>query len=287
MLNSLKLYLAMPCNEGRRIRTISRYFLAKSLKYAGITKKIDWPPGMNSKMFYRPNCTVSEKCLICGKYDHDTMRFLEEQLGAQEVFYDVGANVGPFSILASLCGATVFAFEGAPSTHKRLQENFLLNSIEVEHALNLAVSDTSKEVNFLDDEGSSVNQIVEDRACKVKAVSIDDFAETHPAPSFVKIDTEGHELKVIQGMQRVLGTGQVQFVSFEANGLLAESDLSLTGQIFRDHEFLVGLLDFDTRTFTVYDDLGDKSPTGDYLAIHSNYVEQLDKRGYQFRPTMG
>jgi len=58
-------------------------------------------------------------------------RFLIQQLKPGDIFIDVGAHYGYFSLLASqLVGTTgkVFAFEAAPETYKCLQKNSLSHS---------------------------------------------------------------------------------------------------------------------------------------------------------------
>ena len=62
-----------------------------------------------------------------------------------DVFVDVGANIGYFSLLtAKLVGPTgkVLAIEAAPFIFEKLFENIQKNGLQHIHALNLAVSDT-------------------------------------------------------------------------------------------------------------------------------------------------
>lgn len=233
-----------------------------------------------------PGCAVSEKMYIVGPYDFDSMSFLEKYVSPGDTFYDIGANIGPFSLLLGSNGANVFAFEGHPKTTERLKHNFCINNLPDQQAMNLAVSDSSGVVSFIDNTGSSINKIAKDgdQSIEVECTSIDDFTKNHPEPRFVKIDTEGHELKVILGMKKMLEKNVVDFVSFEANGLSPESDLSTIYDLLQSHSFSIGLIDYKNRKFTYLNNLGKKSPTGDYQALSSRLVDKIRSEGFSVEP---
>ena len=59
------------------------------------------------------------------------MGFLLHVLRSEDLFVDVGANVGSYTILAcSVVGARGISFEPVPSTYKRLVENMRLNHLD-------------------------------------------------------------------------------------------------------------------------------------------------------------
>jgi len=235
------------------------------------------------KIKAEPGCAVSEKVFVVGKYDFDGMNFLLENINESDVFYDIGANIGPFSLLVSLITKRIYAFEGHPRTTERLKYNFSLNNINTDRALNLAITSNVGYIQFKDQIGSSVNHILEDSnvGVTVPATSIDVFSNENELPTFIKIDTEGHELEIFRGMANTLALGKIKMISFEANGLSTLKDLQEIYETLTKYNYKVGLVDFENKTFQTKTDLGKKSETGDYQAISSVFLKEIEQKGYE------
>ena len=140
---------------------------------------------------------------------------LREHLRPGMTFYDVGANIGFFALLAArLVGerGRVVAFEADPEVAARLREHIVRNQFSWITAEENAVWSERKTVYFARTDpatspdrglghvvGSGAND-----AIQVQAVSLDDYAGTAPAPDFVKCDVEGAEVEVIRGAARLL-----------------------------------------------------------------------------------
>ena len=136
------------------------------------------------------------------------------------VFFDVGAHFGYYSLLASrLVGpdGAVHAFEPTPSTFEVLERNTA--SKPQIRANNLVLWSTPTTVRFQDygvtfsafnsvQEGGVSDNMRDGVAavpCSVPATSIDEYVrETGVTPNFVKLDAEGAELKIIDGMSETL-----------------------------------------------------------------------------------
>ncbi|MDQ1410580.1 MAG: hypothetical protein QOJ41_2315 [Acidobacteriaceae bacterium] len=133
--------------------------------------------------------------------------------------YDIGANIGFFSLLAArLVGATgcVTAFEADPEIAARLRENVVRNQgapISVEEK---AVWSSSSPVFFARaDTGVSpdrgLGHVIDTDAEKstsstirVEAISVDEYVRQSTAPDFIKCDVEGAEVEVFRGAARLL-----------------------------------------------------------------------------------
>jgi FkbM family methyltransferase len=140
------------------------------------------------------------------------------RLLAQEgmVVYDIGANVGFFSVLmARLVGPTgqVFAFEPLPENVRQIQYNARLNefaNIRVDLA---AVGDEEGTAAFRVTDFSTTGKL---RAIGNVGVQVDEipartrqldgmvFRAEIPAPSLIKMDTEGAEVAILRGAQQIL-----------------------------------------------------------------------------------
>lgn len=152
---------------------------------------------------------------FAGGGEPEVQQVLQNQLRPGMTFYDIGANIGLFSLIAArLVGASgrVVAFEADPEIAARLREHVSRNGFTWASVEEKAVWSEPKTVHFarIDPETSpdrGLGHVVatgEDGAIEVSAVSLDDFALTHAAPDFLKCDVEGAETEVFQGAARLL-----------------------------------------------------------------------------------
>lgn len=143
------------------------------------------------------------------------------------VFVDVGANVGDWSrlVLDYAPGARLIAFEPVPQVRERLAANLARGGAEIlPYALSNAVG--TVEINYTPGNShfSSIETIGEDMSMASEVVEVqrrtgeDVCAElgiTHIR--FLKVDTEGHDLKVIEGFRSLIDAGRVDVIQFEYN----------------------------------------------------------------------
>lgn len=153
------------------------------------------------------------------------LKFLElsTPLDEFQVVLDVGANVGKLTAqyLQHFPNAKVWAFEPVPATCNALRARFAYEPrVEIrQEALGSSQSTAPMQVA-----GTSVmNRIVDhaDPGGRYEHVSVrtgDAFlAETGlPAVDFLKIDTEGHDLKVLIGFSAALRRKAIRFIQVEA-----------------------------------------------------------------------
>jgi len=133
-----------------------------------------------------------------------TVEWIESSIRPGDVFYDIGANVGSYSLIAAKAtanGARIFAFEPSAGPFYDLARNVLLNGCAesiVPLPLALGSSNGPLEVaRRASDEAGSF---------PVVSIRIDDLVERFglPVPTHAKIDTDGHELGVLLGAERTL-----------------------------------------------------------------------------------
>ncbi|MDT3443989.1 FkbM family methyltransferase [Pseudofrankia sp. BMG5.37] len=141
--------------------------------------------------------------LYCRLPEWESMRFVRDTLRPGDVFVDVGANVGTYTLLAAgRPGVRVVAFEPSSATYLRLTENLRLNPwLEVD-ARRAAVGDTNGMVELtvgLD----TVNHVVDGTSTgrpieRVPIVRLDSELSDEPV-GIIKIDVEGLEPAVLAG----------------------------------------------------------------------------------------
>jgi FkbM family methyltransferase len=131
----------------------------------------------------------------------------------RDVLYDIGANVGFFTVLAArLVGPAggVVAFEPLPETAKAARRNADLNGFAHVTVLALAVGRRAGAAKLELREESTwarlANESTTGPTVDVEVVAIDDLVDAGRVrpPNFVKIDVEGAELDVIEGMRRTI-----------------------------------------------------------------------------------
>ena len=116
---------------------------------------------------------------------------------------DIGANLGLHSILLSKCGYEVTCYEPDPVHFSILKQNMELNNISKVKAYNSAVSNTSKEMEFVrvlgNTTGSHLAGAKANPYGKLERfpVKLESFKALIAKTDLVKIDAEGHEKEIL------------------------------------------------------------------------------------------
>jgi len=149
-----------------------------------------------------------------GKGEKRVLSSLVSLLQNGDIVYDVGANVGTYSvILAKSVGASgkVFAFDPETESLVRLEENIKLNNLNNVAVINKALGEktVSGKLYISGTTGNFSLVNIYDKEAKSETVEIvngDDFAKQQniPAPKAVKIDVEGYEYSVLLGLKQTL-----------------------------------------------------------------------------------
>jgi FkbM family methyltransferase len=148
-----------------------------------------------------------------GSYEFEKQNLIAKMVSPGAVFYDVGAHVGFYTLLASSLVqkiGKVFAFEPFPKNIEYLEKHLMMNGVENVTLFKAAVSDHAGETAFQEGPGSSMGQISERGELVVELVALDDLFHKGllPLPYFIKIDVEGAELSVLTGARHMLTVGR-------------------------------------------------------------------------------
>jgi FkbM family methyltransferase len=168
-------------------------------------------------MRYLPISHAHVGSIAGGNLESAVQEAMVRHLGRGEVFYDIGANLGFFSLLAAhlsgLHEGRVYAFEAAPDNAEAVRRNAELNLIPnvVVIAKAVAARAGRGRLQVVDDQ--SWSKLAEygdhpytERVIDVELVAIDDLVrggELAP-PALVKIDVEGAEIAVLEGMRETI-----------------------------------------------------------------------------------
>lgn len=139
-----------------------------------------------------------------GYYEPEITEYLIESLQDSDVFYDVGAHCGYFSLLASkICKeGSIVSFEPFPPNFDFLNKIRNLNYTERWAIVNKAISNVSGQIGFQQGKTTSTGKVSNDSSFLVDKVNLDTFiAKTGLTPTVIKIDVEGHADKVLEGFR--------------------------------------------------------------------------------------
>jgi FkbM family methyltransferase len=163
--------------------------------------------------------------LYCGLMDFDEMMFMLHFLRSDNLFVDVGANVGVYSLLASgMTGARSRSFEPIPDTYARLREHVALNHLEDKiQCINKGVGEKQGTLTFSSDNNDCLNHVLTDmdkttHCVKVPVIRLDDL-EDLPAECIMKLDIEGYEWYALQGAESLLKSRKIKAIILEFNQL--------------------------------------------------------------------
>lgn len=186
--------------------------------------------------------------------------------GDGAVCFDVGANIGSFSLILGkrLPDCVIHAFEPAPNTFGILTKNIGRNNLPNVSPHQLAVAEANGSVRFTNEPSiSQRNHIVtaEERelaTCEVPSTSLDAFCELHDIPriGFIKVDCEGVEPLVLCGSRRLLGEKKIGAMLVE----VCPRNLSVFGFTIRD------LLDAVAEVPYSFHRFGDDGVVGEKLS---------------------
>lgn len=175
----------------------------------------------NSSFLAKKGLTGITGNIYSGLHEFEDMSFLLHFLRAEDTFYDIGANVGSYTILASkIRRSKTLAFEPSPITFQFLEQNAKLNEIEdLVRCLKLGVGDKEK-TTFFTKHNDTTNHIVlhhENNSIPIDLVTLDKYYPHH-IPTLLKIDVEGFELEVLKGASKTLADPSLKAIIIELNG---------------------------------------------------------------------
>jgi FkbM family methyltransferase len=169
-----------------------------------------------------------QRQIYLGTFEPAETRIVRDYLGPGMTFVDVGANVGYYTALAAKKlaggGGRIIAFEPSTYAFGKLQRFAETNQLDHVTAINAGLSDRSGKTKLYLGAGSNNHtptMVAHEGAnvTEVSIVTLDAEAERLGLDrlDLIKIDVEGHELKVLAGAERLLRERRIRAVLCEFN----------------------------------------------------------------------
>lgn len=189
------------------------------------------------KIVLEPSSSYGALTFYTNLADYYEMHFLLKTLKNQDVFIDIGSNIGIYSLLAStkITSGRIFAFEPNPSIFNKLKTNLQLNNVTNCMPIERIVSNTNEKKMFMINSISELSKIVINNKAnksiiKISSVKLDDFVVENNIQNIklLKIDVEGAEGLVFEGAKNILKSHLVSNILFELNPVANEFGISST-----------------------------------------------------------
>jgi FkbM family methyltransferase len=166
---------------------------------------LPWVAGRS--LAVRHGMTGATQNIYVGLQEFVDMMLTVHFLRKGDLFLDVGANVGSYTVLASgVCEATTWAFEPDPGTTRFLRRNIEINHLNsLVTVFELALGSSSGEITFTLGLGP-MNRVADDDDVNVQTVRQEQLDTLIGAadPVMIKMDVESYEEEVLKGAEGVL-----------------------------------------------------------------------------------
>lgn len=219
-----------PLAREQRLRAWARFIRWQLRSRLTDEVAFEWIAGQ--KLLVRHGMHGATGNIYVGLHEFPDMMMVLHFLREGDLFVDVGANVGTYTVLASgVCRAKSWAFEPAPDTARHLRRNVEANGLQdlvVVHEA--AVGPAESEVAFTVGLGT-MNKVVNDSGAECRAVhqtTLDALIKDHN-PCMLKIDVEGYEEEALAGAKGTLRKPSLNVIELETVTPTVEHDLKANG----------------------------------------------------------
>lgn len=219
MTSVLRFLLGHPLLKGRPFLALRRFFgwqLRSRLSSDPVV--FDWVPP--ARLWMRRGWSGLTGNVYAGLYDYEEMSFLLHFLRPGDLFLDVGANMGSYTVLASaVCGSSAIAYEPCREAADRLEANLVLNGVAQRVTLRrCAVGAENGRALVSHSLGTGNRVLMGDETDGVETAMVSLDRDVLRSPAMIKVDVEGFELEVLKGSAGHLADPGLRAVILEVNG---------------------------------------------------------------------
>lgn len=222
-----------------KLRTLFSYSHNRKNPLAALIRLWKWKQAKNknNKLAYLfwgdriiycyPDSTSSMWLIYSYFYDKKEFMFLSKYLKNTDIVFDVGANIGIYSLWISkfVTEGKIIAFEPDPKNYQRCQEQLLNNKLGQVVLEDIALSSENGKLKFSTGKDMEnhllldIQEIDNETTIQVESKKMDLYCEDKniTAIDFIKIDVEGAEKFVFEGASQLLNSQKIKCILFEVN----------------------------------------------------------------------
>jgi FkbM family methyltransferase len=209
-----------PLNQSAKISALGR-FLRWQIASRLINEPVIIPFVEGTSLLMETGMTGATGNWYCGLHEVQEMAFVLHALRSEDLFADIGANIGSYTILAGgVLGANVISIEPLPATFGKLERNIVCNRLtDRVKAYCVGVSSEVGQLRFVSSL-DTMNRVAlpEENVATVEVpVTTLDLLFADKKPNFMKIDVEGHEKWVVDGGASIFRSPDLKGILMETN----------------------------------------------------------------------
>lgn len=212
---------------GLALREVYKHSVWKELifriKYWNISLESEIFELNDFNMYLKPKLGVDKDLMLHGVREEESVEIYRDKIDEESVVVDVGGNIGYFPLVAADHAERVYCFEPSLRCRERLEDNLELNNCENIRLFDKAVGSENGVANFEEADELNCNHIskeTEEGSRKVEVVSLDDFLGDRVKDiDIVRMDVEGYEMKILEGMNRILDEDIKLFIEIHTDKL--------------------------------------------------------------------
>ena len=234
----------------------------------------------NTKIkFFVPNKAVNLRVKRFYSKEPGTLEWIDNFNNDNIIFWDIGSNIGLFSIYASIKHKKikVYSFEPSTSNLRVLSRNISVNNLQEKIIINqfpLTLKPNTYQIlketrfqegcssnSFGEDFGFDGNKIYNKNSYKVFGNNINNLIENKilEIPDYIKIDVDGIEHLILEGADKYLNSDKIKSISVELN------------EDFIDQKIRVKKILLDNNFLFVSKNKGEDNPNSKMLSTY-NYI---------------
>jgi FkbM family methyltransferase len=216
-MRGLNAFLAThPLTKRRRLSATARVLRWQIMSRLRDEVIVDWVGGV--RFVAKRGMTGATGNIYAGLHEFWDMAFVLHFLRASDLFADVGANIGSYTVLASgVVGCRTIAFEPDPTTAIAFERNISVNNIADRVELKVSAVGEKNGDARLSIGLDTQNHIMTggDATGRLVPIQTLDQALRDRIPSLIKIDIEGYEAEALRGARTVLAAQGLKAVLTE------------------------------------------------------------------------
>lgn len=216
LASTLKFIVQHPMNRQEPFSAVARFVRWQIVSRLRSEVEFEWING--SKLIAKRSMTGATGNIYCGLHEYVDMSFLLHLLRPEDLFVDVGANVGSYTVLASaVCGARSISIEPDPKTAKYLAQNISVNELDRRCSIAVtAVGNDEGTISFTVGK-DTVNQVSKNHQEPSQMVALTrlDTVLGEQLPTLVKMDVEGFEMEALSGAKTMLSRPELMGIVIE------------------------------------------------------------------------
>ena len=208
--------------------------------------------------FFIPNKAVNLRVKRFYTKEPGTLEWIDNfDINSEIIFWDIGSNIGLFSIYSSIKHKKikVYSFEPSTSNLRVLSRNISINNLQEKIIINqfpLTFKSNTYQIlketrfqegcasnSFGEDYGFDGNKIYEKNSYKVFGNNINNLIENKilEIPDYIKIDVDGIEHLILEGADKYLKSDKIKSISVELNEDFSDQKIRVQ-KILSDNNFL-------------------------------------------------